>query len=233
MTARYLQSHHIFLPTISNVHTPLLEIDFNLHKSNSTYFSDLDVARAYHSGVLFGSLFMPKAGRKRCNLIVGAVSCTFKHEIRCYNGYEMSTKVGSWDEKWIYMVTHFVERARPKLRPGALQSVPCEKNSKDSVVRAQRRGVLASAITRMVCKRGKVTVPPTRALEECGLLCVTGNVTGLWETKGIKSDIPEELETRRRRDLPIVQLQQGWDKVHELFNQEETVLGRFTDMPWH
>jgi hypothetical protein len=214
------------------LHTPLLEIDFNLHKSNSTYFSDLDVARAYHSGVLFGPLFMPKAGGKRCNLVVGAVSCTFKREIKFNRGYEMFTKVAGWDEKWIYMVTHFVERGRAKPQPGLLQGDCCEEEFKDDMVRPQGRGVFASAITRMVFKRGRVTVPPIRALDECGLLCDTGAQAGSCGTEGLETDILEELETQRRKNLSIAQLQQGWDKVHEIFNEQQTVLGRFTDMAW-
>lgn len=176
---------------------------------------------------------MPKPGIKRCNLIVGAVSCTFKREIECYRRYEMSTKIASWDEKWIYMVTHFVERDSAKPWPGFLQGVPCEKEPEDQVVRPQRRGVFASAITRMVFKRGRVTVPPTRALEECGLLLDMGAQAGSCGTEGVETDILEELETQRKNNLSIVQLKQGWDKVHGLFNEQQNVLGRFMDMAWH
>ncbi|KAH7086423.1 hypothetical protein FB567DRAFT_444336 [Paraphoma chrysanthemicola] len=225
-----LRSHDVFLPTAYTSHVPLLEIDFNLHKSNSTYFSDLDVARAYHTGVIFGSLLTPRTGRTRCNFIVGAVSCTFKREIKLYSGYELSTKVASWDEKWIYMVTHFVERGKAKPQLDSLQDDVRERQTKDFVVKSQGRRVFASAVTRMVCKRGRITVSPIRALEECGLFCDAGTKTGSYRTKGVQNYLSEELEDGRKTKLPIVQLQQGWDKVHELFDEQETVLGRITDV---
>ncbi|KAH7080108.1 hypothetical protein BKA63DRAFT_464227 [Paraphoma chrysanthemicola] len=225
-----LRLHDVFLPTACTSHVPLLEIDFNLHKSNSTYFSDLDVARAYHTGVILGSLLTPKTGRVRCNIIVGAVSCTFKREIKLHSGYELSTKVASWDEKWIYMVTHFVERGKAKPQPEYLQGVLRDREPKDSVVRLQEKRVFASAVTRMVCKRGRFTVSPIRALEESGLLRDAGPKAGSCGTKGFQNYLPEGLEERRNSNLPIVQLQQGWDKVHELYDEQETVLGRITDI---
>src|SRR5438045_3403928 len=44
--ARRLTPGDLFKPMITvPFRTPLLETDYNLHKSNSTYFSDLDMAR--------------------------------------------------------------------------------------------------------------------------------------------------------------------------------------------
>ncbi|KAJ9666131.1 hypothetical protein H2201_003809 [Coniosporium apollinis] len=37
----------LFRPIITSTRTPLLECDYNLHKSNSTYFSDLDISRTH------------------------------------------------------------------------------------------------------------------------------------------------------------------------------------------
>ncbi|RAL61282.1 hypothetical protein DID88_010361 [Monilinia fructigena] len=34
---------HIFQPIITESHAPLMEIDINFHKTNSSYFSDVDV----------------------------------------------------------------------------------------------------------------------------------------------------------------------------------------------
>jgi hypothetical protein len=36
-----------FQPLITRTHTLLLEIDYYMHKSNSTYYSDLDVSRTH------------------------------------------------------------------------------------------------------------------------------------------------------------------------------------------
>ncbi|KAF1814437.1 hypothetical protein P152DRAFT_472204 [Eremomyces bilateralis CBS 781.70] len=37
----------LFAPIISTTRTPLTECDYNIHKSNSTYFTDLDIARTH------------------------------------------------------------------------------------------------------------------------------------------------------------------------------------------
>ncbi|KAH7228382.1 hypothetical protein B0J15DRAFT_374390, partial [Fusarium solani] len=37
----------LFHPVISQSHVPLFEIDYNMHKSNGTFFTDLDVSRAH------------------------------------------------------------------------------------------------------------------------------------------------------------------------------------------
>lgn len=42
----------MFQPVVTQTHAPLLEIDFNMHKSNSTYFADMDISRTH----LFTSL---------------------------------------------------------------------------------------------------------------------------------------------------------------------------------
>lgn len=209
----------------------MLELDFNFHKSNSTYFTDLDISRSYHSGVLFGPLFVAAKSNTQCNLIVGAVSCAFKREIKPYREYETWTRVASWDEKWIYMVTHFVEKGsietdhhtRDRGQVGARgQRVVYSRST-------QRRILYASAITQFVCKRGRLTVPPARAMEECNLLqsssTTVSNKVGE-NGRGLNTSPAtlEDIEARRTANLPIVQLQYGWDQVHELFQEDDTVL---------
>ena len=232
-----------------------MEVDFNLHKSNSTYFTDLDVSRAYLSGVLFGPLITGSSGR-RCNLIVGAVSCTFKREIKPYKTYETWTKVASWDEKWIYMVTHFVQSGEVKADQRVLQSRSSEGAGEqpETVSRSDRsRVVFASAVTRFICKRGRLTVSPAQALEECGLLGVStsSSALGVSGTRLLPKEQPnaaseakpdidtrtyakmlEDVESSRASNLPIVQLREGWDKVHELFREDSALLGTYSDMVW-
>ncbi|PSN73369.1 hypothetical protein BS50DRAFT_653844 [Corynespora cassiicola Philippines] len=228
-SAHHLQPRHILLPTICTSQTTLMEMDFNLHKSNSTYFTDLDIVRAYHSGVLFGPLFMPRQGGKRCNLIVSAVLCNFKRKVKPLRGYEISTKVVSWDEKWIYMVTHFVEHGRTGSSRGLLETGPLNGMVELSGVVSrgtQSEGVLASAITRLVCKRGRMTMPPIRVLKECNILPHQTGSSDPSDMENISLGIPEDVELYRTTNLSVAQLRHGWDKVHELFCEQERVLGR-------
>lgn len=147
--------------------TPLLETDYNLHKSNSTYFTDLDVSRT----ALVSRLYSPGVGmvskeldqeflaaskaegkpvprRKPVSIVLGSVYCTFKREIKPFELYEMHSKVISWDKKWMYVLTCFMRPAR----------------------RGGEKTVLAVAVSKYVVKKGRLTVSPERILRTSGFL---------------------------------------------------------------
>lgn len=147
----------IFKPLVTSSHCSLSEIDFNWHKSNSTYYSDLDIARTHLLCTLF-SVGIDRARHKHGNGIInlrkdsftiklGAVKCSFRREIRPYERYEMWTRVLSWETKWLYTITHFV-RKDPK--------------SKGTTV-------CATAISQCVFKSGRRTIPPEVMLRTSGL----------------------------------------------------------------
>ncbi|WJG36189.1 uncharacterized protein FOBCDRAFT_206840 [Fusarium oxysporum Fo47] len=242
------QPSHIFLPAVSASRSPPMECDFNLHKSNSTYFTDLDVSRAYLSGILFGPLFLKGLNGQRCNLIVGAVACSFRREIKPYRAYETWTRIASWDDKWIYMVTHFVSSRTSALPPDILKSgADNRKNESEKYPQVSRSdttkgAVLASAVTQFVCKQGRRTVPPAHILAASGLLNRTHlayqhssplSPSSFFDKRMRLDDtiskpealIPADVEAIRRTNLLVVQLQGGWGKVHELFQPDDTILG--------
>jgi hypothetical protein len=141
--------------------TPLLETDYNLHKSNSTYFSDLDISRTACATKLLapGLGFVSRdlethpdpTKRKfgRLRVILGSVFTNFGREIPPYVKYEVQTRLLSWDQKWIYLVSYFVT-------PGL---------GKDG-----KKVVYASALSKYVCKKGRWTIPPEMILRGTGLL---------------------------------------------------------------
>jgi hypothetical protein len=117
----------LFQPVITTTRSPLTECDYNFHKSNSTYFSDLDVTRSnivcclLREGikklnttpqVVIGPDGVPAKGR--WGIMLGAVHCSFKKEIAPYELYEMWSKILCWDRKWIYVVSHFVKKGAVK-----------------------------------------------------------------------------------------------------------------------
>ncbi|KAI9689501.1 MAG: hypothetical protein M1822_010152 [Bathelium mastoideum] len=209
-----LPPHALFLPLITKSSwTPLLELDYNLHKSNSTYFSDLDVSRAQimicllrtgierlmkgeevamvEETVKSGSVARygveqhaetARQGGGRFIIALGGISCHFKKEIKVYSGYEIWTRVLSWDRKWIYLVSHIVKRgmAKPReyvLQPGKWRGGGPEirRNKESEEVRAKRKeqwkkGIYATSIAKYVVKRGRITVPPELVLERSRLL---------------------------------------------------------------
>ncbi|KAJ5793719.1 hypothetical protein N7457_000318 [Penicillium paradoxum] len=161
-------THPIFVPSMVTSRTPLLETDYNLHKSNSTYFSDLDISRTalvsriYSPGVGMVSKELdqeflaaskrdgkPAPRRKPVSIVLGSVYCTFKREIKPFELYEMHSKVISWDAKWMYILTCFM---RPARRSGG------------------EKDVLAVAVSKYVVKKGRLTVPPERLLRTGGFL---------------------------------------------------------------
>ena len=114
--------------------------------------------------------------------------------------------------------------------------------------------VLASAITRMVFKKGRLTVSPANSLQACGLLpgrtqksdrLITPENANAETTSsntpiGIQTQPSKisdddkdltlkEVDIRREAALPITRLQNGRDAVHDLFQAEPCILGRHKD----
>jgi hypothetical protein len=147
--------HPLFATHTIRTRTPLLETDYNLHKSNSTYFTDLDISR---TGLVFsllspgfksGNAELEAQGHKgRFVVVLGSVHASFRREIQPYEQYEVRSRLLGWDEKWMVIVSWFVRPARGK--KGA--------------------EVLASALSKYVVKKGRFTVSPERSFRHAGLL---------------------------------------------------------------
>jgi hypothetical protein len=152
---------------ITSSHSPLAECDINGHKSNATFFSDLDITRANllaclfstgvrklrqpnRSGLISGSGGKPAPGA--VNICLGSVQCTFKREIGLYESYEMWSRILTWDQKWIYIVTHFVGKGKARGK------------GRD----AGQPAVLAWAISKQVIKVGRLSVDPEVVLHASG-----------------------------------------------------------------
>ncbi|KAJ5682329.1 hypothetical protein N7462_005494 [Penicillium macrosclerotiorum] len=161
-------THPVFVPCGITSRTPLLETDYNMHKSNSTYFTDLDVSRM----ALVSRLYSPGVGlvskeldqefleasqkegkrapkKKPITIVLGSVYCSFKREIKPFELYEMHSKVISWDKKWMYILSCFM---RPASKPGG------------------EKTLLATALSKYVVKKGRLTVSPERILRLGGFL---------------------------------------------------------------
>lgn len=99
----------LFKPNVFHTHTPLMEMDMNLHKSNSTYFSDLDIARSDLLISLFKDFFkhyrFQKGAWPFCPL--GSVMTIFKREIFVYKPYVIKSRVLGWDNKWLFILSRF------------------------------------------------------------------------------------------------------------------------------
>ncbi|KAI1392887.1 uncharacterized protein F4822DRAFT_426090 [Hypoxylon trugodes] len=262
-----LTPSHIFQPIITSSTAQLMEIDFNMHKSNSSYFADVDIARTHLVCTLFakgietmrgGTAAYTGSKKPVFGLALGAVSCNFKRELRPYEEYEMWSKILTWDEKWIYIVTHFVRKDAAKPRNYSLypEQSPSQsrRNSADtsdedllqrsSVDGASSGGssgndsddikpekhIFATALSKCVFKSGRKTVSPELMLQMSGLLPV-GNSDNK-EGQEFEQVTLEEIEAQRQKGLETAKLLAGQTQQSleaEFAGPDCEALGRHTD----
>ncbi|KAI1077636.1 hypothetical protein F5B20DRAFT_583047 [Whalleya microplaca] len=235
---------HIFQPLVTSSTAPLMEIDFNLHKSNSSYFADVDIARTHLVCTLFargieamrggtGSLAGLSSGKPVFGLALGAVSCSFRREIKPMQEFDMWSRVLAWDEKWVYIVTHFARKGA--VEPSSWSLYPDQELPEASKGLSgsgneggdPQRHIFATALSKCVFKSGRKTVAPELMLELSGLFPKAGE----GEKRPGESTL-EGIETRRQKGLQLAQQlaaqnQQGLEA--EFAGADCEALGRHTD----
>jgi len=148
-------THPIFQPVSIYTHAPAFECDYNLHKSNSTFFCDLDESRTalmtklYGPALRAGKSQLEEQGHKgRSNIILGSVHTSFHKEVQPYERYEVRSRVLGWDQKWCVIGSFFIRPA---------------KGGKEEVL-------LASAVSKYVVKKRRFTVQPEHCFTAAGWL---------------------------------------------------------------
>ncbi|KAK7436758.1 hypothetical protein VKT23_009812 [Stygiomarasmius scandens] len=84
------------------------ECDYNLHLSNSSYAKALDGARFKLARELF-TQFLRVGG----HMPLAATHFHFIKEIPVMSRYEVRVSLGSWDEKWAYILCRFLTKKKP------------------------------------------------------------------------------------------------------------------------
>ncbi|KAG8873864.1 hypothetical protein FRB97_006371 [Tulasnella sp. 331] len=79
------------------------DTDYNGHLSNSSYAKACDAARMKAACEVFPACFGDGSW-----LALGGSSYSFIREIPYGVNYEIKTSIGGWDNKWMYLVHHFV-----------------------------------------------------------------------------------------------------------------------------
>ncbi|PWY77397.1 hypothetical protein BO70DRAFT_430339 [Aspergillus heteromorphus CBS 117.55] len=184
-------THPVFTPHVLHTHNSPWETDYNFHKSNSTYFSDLDISRTalvtrvYTPGFTLVSAQLDKelphatqeAGRenagKKVYIALGSTFCSFKREIKPLERFEVVSRVVAWDRKWVYVLSSFVGRRG----------------------RRGERVVFAAAVSKYVVKKGWLTISPERVLRASGFLPERTETEGEGEGEGVLVEQDEETET--------------------------------------
>ncbi|KAK5047593.1 hypothetical protein LTR84_006690 [Exophiala bonariae] len=232
-----------------------METDIFGHKSNSTYFTDIDIARVHLVTTMFGEgietirggTTMNGLSRKpysKFSLALGAVSCTFQKELLPYETYDMWTRILSWDDKWLYIVTHFVKKEsaiyprRSSLYPeqgvkDASNFGQDKVNSESAESQAAAGGlarypIAASAMSKVVFKNGRRTIKPREMIAASGLL---GNKNhGETEREGSIDTAACEnaTEKERQRGMRIASMLANQIDLEKEFNGD-VALGRHHD----
>ncbi|KAI9858875.1 MAG: hypothetical protein M1824_004040 [Vezdaea acicularis] len=188
----------LFQPLITSSRTTLLETDYNLHKSNSTYFSDLDISRLHLMLCLFQK-GCEKLGAEKwegayvpVKVYLGGVTCTFRREIKPFEPYDIWSRVLCWDRKWIYIVSHIVKKGVVKPKGYTFQPnkgkrwtdrlfAKAKSSNQQSAAGSHLQNgisdgqpphdaIFATSIAKYVAKRGRLTIGPERLLDAAGLL---------------------------------------------------------------
>lgn len=140
--------------TLDSYVTPL-EIDMYMHKLNSTYFLDLDIARTKLLTRLFQTFWWwsydngHEKSKKKHSLAnipyvpVAIVQCQFKRELKPFQKFKISSRVLAWDRKWLFVMSKFM---------------------------TDDNKVAAIAITKYVFKVGRLTIAPEEYLKFCNFL---------------------------------------------------------------
>ena len=100
-------------------HVSPFEIDMYLHKSNSTYFTDLDMARAHLLMEVLQTFWFKyyfnergefkSTGYQNIPFVpVAAVQLAFKKEFKVLENYDIVSNIFAWDRKWLYVISKFV-----------------------------------------------------------------------------------------------------------------------------
>ncbi len=249
----------LFQPLITSSKAPMMEIDVFGHKSNSTYFSDIDVARVHLITTLFGNGIAKIRGGTTMNglsgrphskfsVALGAVTCTFRKELLPYETYDMWTRVLTWDDKWLYLVTHFVKRSsniaprRSSLYPDQ-NTRSSEKEveddvgamfktqTTDSTCGPAKAPIAASALSKMVFKNARITIRPQEMLEAAnllptGYLAKEGEAEANAQSHGLK--LAQAIEAERQRGMRMATLLAGQTALEDEFNGD-IALGRHYD----
>ncbi|KAK8022506.1 hypothetical protein PG993_013273 [Apiospora rasikravindrae] len=152
-----------------------LDLDINMHKSNSTFFADADISRA----ALLTSMLSGALAARGTLFVLAGTQCKFLREIRPLQAYAVASQVQTWTDKAFYTVTYFVSPRR-----GDAAAVCGLKGRAGGGFEGP-----GAAEEGYVFKAGRATVEPAEVFSAAGLLLANGGK----DVFGVKSGKKEEV----------------------------------------
>jgi hypothetical protein len=195
------------------------------------------------------------AGLGKLGCLLGGVSCTFRREIKPFQKFEIWTRVLCWDEKWVYIVSHFVRAGAVKPRGYSLKGQGAASMGRrpgrdakgqddfSGEKEADQKALFASAISKYVFKSGRRTVRPEVVLLELGLIQQRdenrSGMEGKTEKKGGHADSGDvsgnwaKVEQERLRGMELARQFASLDSLDGTFNGSSApALGDFGGSFW-
>lgn len=104
---------------------------------------------------------------------LGAVSCFFQRQIEPLQGFEIYTRVLTWDRKWLYTVSHIIKKGA--IKPDSYVLQPWKNTRKQHAAQKKEeqdltKHIFATSLARYVFKKGRLTINPEVVLERSRLL---------------------------------------------------------------
>jgi hypothetical protein len=133
---------------------------------------------------------------------LGGTSCIFKKAIPPFARFEVSSRVLCWDEKWIYVVSHFTKPGSNKPTRYLLGSSHPSRST-DRKIEDQQDRIYATAITKYVFKAGRLTCSPESILLDCGLIpspTAQARDEAHWTYEQVQEECKRHLELARNFD---------------------------------
>ena len=152
----------LFDPSIMTLRCPLYDVDLMFHKTNSSYFADLDEARLRVLARVFPECFAMFHSNKPL-LVLGSTACVFFKSILPMQPYELHTQILCWDQKWLYIATYF-------LVSGGSKKLLYTRDTGGDIEEVKKKIVLAAAVTKYCFKKGRLTVKPDDYLREKNII---------------------------------------------------------------
>lgn len=205
----------VFLPIITKTKVPILEGDFNLHKSNSTYFTDLDSSRSlllsflvFHGMSKTHKELAAEGKNGVMTAMLGSTYTHFKREIPTGHPYEVWSRILTWDQKWLYIVTYFVQKGKIVPKTSVTDIINDRKHNAENVNASNKafkwqknlsrsdveQSIFGTSISKCVFKKGRMTVSPERVLTASGLLSTATSDKSAVDLTGPQDGI--DLETK-------------------------------------
>ena len=83
------------------------DIDLNMHLNNARYLNIMDYARTH---LLARTRLLEHIIHSRWQPLVGAVWITYRRSLPLFSGFQLTSRLACWDERWFYIEQTFTGR---------------------------------------------------------------------------------------------------------------------------